>query len=192
MTDEQRPSRLHWRRLRLARLPLDVEKTTSHIGAVETFLYLIVGLLIILAGLLILYDTLEGFISEVSGDKPAVDLGLRVLDRVLLLLIIAELLFTLQLVIARGEIAVEPFLFIGIIAVVRRVIVITAEIEKLPQEGRALTNFLLELGLLALLVIGFGFAVYLLRRGAADERTAEARVTSATAAATPPPRAPGP
>lgn len=38
------------------------------------------------------------------------------------LLIVAELLFTLQLVIARGVIATEPFLFIGIIAVVRRVV----------------------------------------------------------------------
>lgn len=53
----------------------------------------------------------------------------------LLLLIIAELLYTLQLVVARGEIATEPFLFIGIIAVVRRVVVITAEIEKLPAGG---------------------------------------------------------
>ena len=91
----------------------------------------------------------------------------------LLLLIVAELLFTLQLVIARGQIATEPFLFIGIIAVVRHVIVISAEIEKLPQEGRALTNFLIELGLLALLVMAFGAAIYLIRRGAAAERAAQ-------------------
>jgi len=93
-----------------------------------------------------------------------------VLDRILLLLIVAELLFTLQLVISRGEIATEPFLFIGIIAVVRRVVVITAEVEKLPQEGRALTNFLFELGLLALLVVAFSVSIYLIRRGAAAER----------------------
>lgn len=54
---------------------------------------------------------------------------------VLLLLIIAELLYTLQLVVARGEIATEPFLFIGIIAVVRRVVVITAEIESSRWAG---------------------------------------------------------
>ena len=54
----------------------------------------------------------------------------------------------------------------------RRVVVITAEIEHLPQEGRALTNFLLELGLLALLVIAFGIAIYFIRRGAAAERAA--------------------
>ena len=94
------------------------------------------------------------------------------LDRILLLLIVAELLFTLQLVISRGEIATEPFLFIGIIAVVRRVVVITAEVENLPEDSRALTNFLLELGLLALLVVAFSVSIYLIRRGAAAERMA--------------------
>lgn len=49
---------------------------------------------------------------------------------------------------------------------------ITAEIEHLPQQGRALTNFLFELGLLALLVVAFGIAIYLIRRGAAAEHMA--------------------
>ncbi len=60
---------------------------------------------------------------------------------------------------------------------VRRVVVITAEIEKLPQGGRALTNFLFELGLLALLVTAFGLAIYLIRRSAAEEQTAQPQPT---------------
>jgi uncharacterized membrane protein (DUF373 family) len=175
MPDERRPPE-SGRRFRLRPLRVDFDRTRARIGAVETALYLLVGLLLVVAGALILFDTVEGFIEGFTGGSAAVDLGLRILDRVLLLLIIAELLYTLQLVVARGEIATEPFLFIGIIAVVRRVVVITAEIEKLPLGGRALTNFLLELGLLAILVTAFGLAVYLLRRGAAAERTAEGRL----------------
>lgn len=167
------------RRIRVRRFRLDIERTRGQIAAVETALYLLVGALLVVAGLLMVYDIVEGFIDGLRHREAAVEMGLRVLDRVLLLLIIAELLFTLQLVIARGEIATEPFLFIGIIAVVRRVVVITAEIENLPQGGRALTNFLLELGLLALLVIGFGVAIYLIRKGAAEERAAEARLATA-------------
>lgn len=136
------------------------------------------GVFLVVAGGLILFDTVHGLVNGLSGNEPSSELGLRVLDRVLLLLIVAELLFTLQLVIARGEIATEPFLFIGIIAAVRRVVVITAEIEKLPQDGRALTNFLLELGLLALLVVAFGLAIFLIRRGAAAERMAEGTLSS--------------
>jgi uncharacterized membrane protein (DUF373 family) len=163
------------RRLRPQRLRLDIERTRNLIGLVETTLYVIVGVLLIAAGAIILWDTLTGFVNGLQDEVTTSELGLRVLDRVLLLLIVAELLLTLQLVIARGEIATEPFLFIGIIAVVRRVVVITAEVENLPQDGRALTNFLVELGLLALLVIAFGLAIYLIRRGAAAEQATQLR-----------------
>lgn len=159
------------RRLRPAGLSL--ERTRAQLGMVEDALYVIVGLFLVAAGALILFDTVDGFLAGL-GHESGSELGLRVLDRVLLLLIVAELLFTLQLVIARGEIAAEPFLFIGIIAVVRRVVVITAEIENLPQEGRELTNFLFELGLLAVLVVAFGVAIYLIRRGAATQSAAQA------------------
>lgn len=158
---------------RLRTRGLSLESMRSRIGMVEDALYLIVGLFLVVAGALILFDTVQGFLQGI-GHHSGSELGLRVLDRVLLLLIVAELLFTLQLVIARGEIATEPFLFIGIIAVVRRVVVITAEVENLPQEGRELTNFLFELGLLAVLVVAFGVAIYLIRRGAAAERAEQA------------------
>lgn len=167
------------RRLRPHRLQLDIEKTRNLIGFVETTLYVIVGVLLVAAGGIILWDTLTGFVEGLQARETTGELGLRVLDRVLLLLIVAELLFTLQLVIARGEIATEPFLFIGIIAVVRRVVVVTAEVEHLPQEGRALTNFLLELGLLALLVVAFGIAIYLIRRGAAAEHAVQQKAAAA-------------
>lgn len=169
MPDDPSPRR----RLRPPQLLFSVESARNMIGLVETALYVVVGLLLFAAGVFILVDTLTGFISGLRSHQAASGLGLRILDRVLLLLIVAELLFTLQLVIARGEIAAEPFLFIGIIAVVRRVVVITAQLENLPQQGRALTNFLFELGLLALLVIAFGAAIFLIRRGAAAELTAQ-------------------
>ena len=163
---------LAFRRLRAQRLRLSIDKTRNVIGFVETLLYVVVGVLLVAAGGLIVADTISGVIAGAMGEATTSELGLRLLDRVLLLLIVAELLFTLQLVIARGEIATEPFLFIGIIAVVRRVVVITAEVEHLPEDERALTNFLLELGLLGLLVVAFGTAIYLIRRGAAAEHSA--------------------
>lgn len=50
---------------------------------------------------------------------------------------------------------------------------VTANVEQLPS-GRALTNLLLELGVLAGLAVAFGAAIYLLRQSAAREL--EARV----------------
>jgi hypothetical protein len=66
----------------------------------------------------------------------------------------------------QGRIFAEPFLLIGLIAVVRRVVVVTASVEHIPS-GRALTNLLLELGVLAALAVAFGAAIYLLRQSAA-------------------------
>ncbi len=184
MSAEGEPRQPHGRS-RLRPFALDIDRMRAGLGGVETSLYVVVGVLLIAAGALILFDTVKTGIDGLGRALPAADVGLRVLDRVLLLLIVAELLYTLQLVIARGEIAAEPFLFIGLIAVIRRVLVITAETEKLPLGGRELTNFLLELAILAGLVLAIGLAVYLLRRGAAAERAAMAH-------SQPPPEPSGP
>jgi len=68
-------------------------------------------------------------------------------------------------VLRTHEIAVEPFLFIGLIAVVRRILIVTAQFERPPAGGRALTNLLLELGLLGFLALALSLAVFLVRHG---------------------------
>jgi len=87
-----------------------------------------------------------------------------VLDRILLTLIVAELVYTLRFVLRTHEIVVEPFLYIGLIAVVRRILIVTAGFERTSLSGRALTNLLLELGLLGLLVPALAAAIFLVRR----------------------------
>jgi len=44
------------------------------------------------------------------------------------------------------------------------VVVVTAEVESLPDGGRELTNFLFELGLLGVLTLSFAGAILLLRQ----------------------------
>jgi hypothetical protein len=58
----------------------------------------------------------------------------------------------------------EPFLVIGLIAVVRRTLILTASIESFPTNGRGLTNLLLQLGALSLLALALATAAYLIRR----------------------------
>lgn len=89
---------LPFRRLRAQRLRLSVDKTRNVIGFVETLLYVVIGVLLVAAGGLIVADTISGVIAGAMGEATTSELGLRPLDRVLLLLIVAELLFTLQLV----------------------------------------------------------------------------------------------
>ncbi len=130
----------------------------------EAFLYGAVALLLATAAVLVLVGTVHEIAHAISTSAGAVDTGVGVLDRVLLLLIIAELAYTLRFVLRTHKIAVEPFLFIGLIAVVRRILIVTAQFERLPSGGRVLTNFLLELGLLGFLALTLAIAVRLVSR----------------------------
>jgi uncharacterized membrane protein (DUF373 family) len=131
----------------------------------EVLLYAAVGLLLAAAAVLVLVGTVHELVHAVSAGRGAVDIAVTVLDRVLLTLIIAELVYTLRFVLRTHEIAVEPFLFIGLIAVVRRILIVTAQFERPPAGGRALTNLLLELGLLGFLALALSLAVFLVRHG---------------------------
>jgi uncharacterized membrane protein (DUF373 family) len=129
----------------------------------EEALYITVGLLLA-AVTLVLVGTVSGLVSAIRTHQSAVDVGVVLLDRILLTLIVAELLNTLRFVVLRGEIVVEPFLFVGLIAVVRRILIVTAELERQAPGGRTLTNQLLELGLLGVLTLALSVAIYLVRR----------------------------
>jgi uncharacterized membrane protein (DUF373 family) len=152
------------------------EVVLSGINLVEEAVYLVVGLLLVVAAVAVIVGTVEGVIDSLDAGSDPVTIGLLVLDRILLLLIVAELLHTLRIVLYRGEIYAEPFLLVGLIAVVRRVVVVTAQVE--TSSGRPLTNLLLELGILAALALAFGAAIYLLRRGSSLESEEQRRSSS--------------
>ena len=131
----------------------------------EDVIYAIAFLLLAAAAVLVVIGTVEAVIQAVRGQVSALEGGALVLDRILLTLIIAELAYTLRTDLLRHEIAAEPFLFIGLIAAVRRILIVAAEFEQ-PQSNQALNRLLLELGALALLVLAIAAAIFLIRYGA--------------------------
>lgn len=58
-------------------------------------IYIAVGLLLATAGVLVVAGTVDALVDSLSGGGDSIGTGVQVLDRVLLLLIVAELLFTL-------------------------------------------------------------------------------------------------
>jgi uncharacterized membrane protein (DUF373 family) len=91
------------------------------------------------------------------------DTALLVLDRVLLIFIFVELLDTIGIFVRENEISAEPFLLIGLIAVVRRILLVTAEAEQTIGTAE-FPNLILELGVLTALVVSLSFALYFTRR----------------------------
>jgi uncharacterized membrane protein (DUF373 family) len=107
-------------------------------------------------------------VSEVG----VLETSLTVLDRVLLAFIFVELIDTVRVTVReRGIFIAEPFLLVGLIAVVRRILLLTAEIEGASAEE--FQNMLIELGVMTGLVIVLTGALYFTRRMRLSEKERE-------------------
>ena len=98
---------------------------------VEDAIYFLVAALLVVAGLFLLWSTVTSLYREMTA--TAVDplaLVLSVLDRGLVLFIIAELLHTVRITIQDRSLTAGPFLIVGLIAGIRRILILTAEIER--------------------------------------------------------------
>lgn len=152
-----------------ARLSPTLQLTLS---GLESLLYGAAGLLLVIAAVFLVIATGATIVEAVTTEQSAIETGVLVLDRILLILIVAELAYTLRMVVEQHSVAAEPFLFIGVIAVVRRILIVTAEFEK-PQTEEGLFNLLLELGLLGVLVLALAAAIFLIRHSAAKAAAAD-------------------
>jgi uncharacterized membrane protein (DUF373 family) len=143
----------------------------SGLGLVESAIYLTVAALLALCAVMVVAVTVADLV-EGSDSRAISDAGVFLLDRVLLLFIIAELLYTLRVVNLDGRIQAEPFLFIGLIAIVRKVLVVTAEVAR---RGQDMTGFLLQISALAALALVLSLSIHLLRRTGVQPTTTAGR-----------------
>jgi uncharacterized membrane protein (DUF373 family) len=97
----------------------------------EDGIHAIVAVLLGALGVVLVADTMRRVVVLMmwSDDPPAGVVG--VLDETLLLFIVAELLHTVAIALRhRGALDPEPFLVVGLVAGIRRVLILTAEAEK--------------------------------------------------------------
>src|SRR5712692_4960725 len=93
------------------------------------------------------------------------DQAIEILDTVLLVMMTMEIVYTVTLSLESHTLVAEPFLVIGAIAAIRRMLVITAESTKLEiSNPEAFRNTLIELFLLAIIVVVMALSIYILRR----------------------------
>jgi uncharacterized membrane protein (DUF373 family) len=130
--------------------------------AVEDVVYIGLGLLLAGSALSLLATSVINFGQGlVTGKARPVEL----LDRILLILLIVELLYTVQVSFREHALVPEPFLLVGLISAIRRVLVLTAEFGELSDKtGDAAKNFVMELAVLTVLIIALVFSLFLLRK----------------------------
>jgi uncharacterized membrane protein (DUF373 family) len=87
---------------------------------------------------------------------------------------IVEILYTVQISFREHALMPEPFLVVGLIAAIRRVLVITAEMSNSGERSADTSSYvMLELGLLTVLIVALVVALGIIRRrapGAAAEK----------------------
>jgi uncharacterized membrane protein (DUF373 family) len=130
----------------------------------EDTLYVGLGLLLIAIAFTLLITEIVYFAQYLSTWTLAENV-VFLLDRILLIIIFVEVLYTVQVSFRQHILRPEPFLVVGLIAVTRRVLVLTAEMSKLAKETQtAFYNAMIELGLLTILIIALVICLRMLRQ----------------------------
>lgn len=136
------------------------ERADQLFRTTEDLLYVAIGLLLILTAIILLFYSVSGIFHYI-GDSNHIKAALHVLDRMLLTLMIIEILYTVRVSIKSHSLCAEPFLIVGLIAAIRRILVISVEGAHLPEK---FNHHMIETGILGILILFFVISIILLRK----------------------------
>ncbi|MBV9574074.1 MAG: hypothetical protein JOY93_08470 [Acidobacteriales bacterium] len=152
---------------------------SDYLGHAEVTIYSVLAVLLFIAALAAIASTGKLLWESIAHWSIATE-GFRVLDELLVVLMLVEILHTLRISIRSHILVTEPFLIVGLIASIRRILVITLQAANLtksdkwsPENAGLFHASMLELGLLALVLLVLVFSIALLRRYAPAPKTLE-------------------
>ena len=143
----------------------------------EHAVYAVLGILLAATAILALVDAtglLVGAIRELGGSAKL----LEIVDRLLFLLMLVEILHTVRVSMRSGKLTCEPFLIVGLIASIRRVLVITLQSSEVmhgplnPEREALFRISMIELGVLGGLILVMVLSIFLLHRARDDQQVA--------------------
>ena len=149
---------------RVVKLSTDLFRHIEHIVYIALGVLLSAAALIALSGAgLVLWHGL--------GDWSGTEAIFSIIDRLLFVLLLIEILHTIRASIRTGGLTCEPFLIVGLIASIRRVLVITLQTSEATKAGRwsadtqaVLHASMVELGVLGGLILILVVSLFLLAR----------------------------
>jgi uncharacterized membrane protein (DUF373 family) len=139
------------------------ERIARVFAYVEDVMYVGLAALLALSALVLLGTTALALARSVAGGALPGSI-IVLLDQLLLVLLIVELLYTVHVSFREHVLTAPPFLLVALIAVVRRILLLTAEtktvIESRPESFR---DTVVELALLTVMSLSLVVCLYLLR-----------------------------
>ena len=133
---------------------------------VEDVVYIGIGLLLASSAAILLVSGAISLWQATTQGAPLPGV-INLLDRTLLVLMLVELLYTVQVSFREHALLPEPFLIVGLIAATRRILVVTAEFSVVDKTGGAQGRFrdgMLEIALLTLMIVALVASLLMLRR----------------------------
>ena len=135
---------------------------TPILDAFEPIAYLAIALALSVPIVMLVVSAAMSMLE--ASEAGVLQTVLAVLDRLLLAFIFVELIDTIRVTVReRGIFIAEPFLLVGLIAVVRRILLLTAGLEQ-AETMEKFQTMVIELGLMTGLVIVLTIALYFTRR----------------------------
>lgn len=139
-------------------------RVVAALSLVEDAIYLGLGILLSVFAMTLLVRGFNAFVQVVSGRTGGAQY-VDLLDQVLLILLVVELLYTVQVSFRDRGLVTEPFLIVALISVIRRVLVLTAQLPDLTQASEnSFHHAVVELTLLAFMIVVLVGSLIFLRK----------------------------
>ncbi len=126
----------------------------------ERIIYIFIGVILTISAFFLTYTEIDAFFEFGKGKDPIIWI-VEIISKSLLLIMIVEILYTVRVSFRTQVLSAEPFLIVGLIAAVRRILLISVETAYLPEKFQV---HMLEIGVLGALIMVFVLAITLLRR----------------------------
>ena len=134
----------------------------SLLNSAESGVLVLIGVVLVILAVLLLGTGVVSMIEAAQEHKIGHE-AIEILNSVLLVMMTMEIVYTVAISLQSHTLVAEPFLIIGTIAAIRRMLVITATSTDNENNPAIFQNTLFELGLLAAMVIALAVAIWILR-----------------------------
>lgn len=127
------------------------ERIAQAFTQVEDVLYVGIAVLLAAGAVGLLLNAAVTFARSIGAGTIGGSI-VGMLDQLLLIMMMIEILYTVQVSFREHVLVPEPFVLVAMIAAVRRILVLTAEFGKLMERGEAVFRYaMIELGLLTVM-----------------------------------------
>ena len=131
---------------------------------IEDAVYVGLGVILAAMAIYLLASTVFRLVMAIGKGALSAEV-ITLLDQVLLILLVVELLYTVQVSLRAHTLIAQPFLLVALIATVRKILVLAAQFSSIADSNEiGFRHSMEELGLLSIMMLVLVGSLILLRR----------------------------